>query len=252
MNDHLSIWNRVEKTDPKYTKAFSRGGGFRGTATNATWLVKRATDTFGPCGLGWGYEITEESFREGGPLLVENGQVLCHEVIHQVRLRLWYRQGDQTGEVMHFGQTTFVGKNKHGIFTDEEAPKKSLTDALTKCLSMLGFAGDVHLGLWDDNKYVAQRQEESSRDAALSDTKQAKALIAGALGKRGIVNGGMAAIVNGWLDGREFEDTSTDERRTFIAEINAGKHDPGHGEPTPEELAEVQPEAAPRKTGKAA
>ena len=43
------------------------------------------------------------------------------------------------GEVTHFGQTTFVGANKHGLFTDEEAPKKSLTDATNKALSMLGF-----------------------------------------------------------------------------------------------------------------
>lgn len=41
--ENLALWQRVEKTDPQYTKPFSRGGGFRGTATNATYLAKKAT-----------------------------------------------------------------------------------------------------------------------------------------------------------------------------------------------------------------
>lgn len=150
--DHLSLWRQVEQTDPHFTKAFSRGGGFRGTATNATYLVRRATEVFGPVGIGWGYDIVEEDMLIGAPL-DERG---THELIHRIRLKLWYRLGEQTGGVTHFGQTTFVGRNKNGFFTDEEAPKKSLTDALSKCLSMLGFAADVHLGRYDDNKYVAE------------------------------------------------------------------------------------------------
>ena len=36
-----------------------------------------------------------------------------------------------------------------------DAPKKSATDGMVKCLSMLGFAGDIFSGQWDDSKYVA-------------------------------------------------------------------------------------------------
>lgn len=66
--NHLKLWEQVEKTDPQYTKPFSRGGGFRGTATNATYLARRATETFGPMGIGWGLEILDESLMEGAPL----------------------------------------------------------------------------------------------------------------------------------------------------------------------------------------
>lgn len=154
--DNLALWHQVEKTDPQYTKPFSRGGGFRGTATNATYLAKKATETFGPMGIGWGVEILDEAVMDGAPL-DDHGN---RERIHKVRVKLWYLLNGERGEVVQFGQTTFVGRNRNGYFTDEEAPKKSLTDAMSKCLSLLGFSADIHLGRYDDNKYVEEVAHE--------------------------------------------------------------------------------------------
>jgi len=161
---NLDIWNSVGKTDPAYTKAFSRGGGFRGTATNATWLAKRATEMFGPIGIGWGIKVLDERVLDGAE----------GEKVHRVHICLWYKWDGELGKVEHFGQTTFVGKNKHGWFTDEEAPKKSLTDAMSKALSLLGFASDVHLGLFDDNKYVndLKREFAEREQTAANDQRQ--------------------------------------------------------------------------------
>lgn len=39
---------------------------------------------------------------------------------------------------------------------DHDAPKKALTDAITKGLSYLGFCADVFLGEFDGNKYTAK------------------------------------------------------------------------------------------------
>lgn len=169
---NLAIWAAVEKTDPKYTKGFSRGGGFKGTATNATYLARKATETFGPCGTGWGITVLNEEVFTGAPHIVGE-QVVAHDMIHKVHARLWYVLDGKRGEVEQFGQTQFVGKNKNGFYTDEEAPKKSLTDAMSKCLSLLGFSADIHLGLYDDNKYVAKLWEEF---APAVDEKQAAML----------------------------------------------------------------------------
>ena len=160
--DKLALWSAVEKTDPKFTKEFNRSGGFKGTAINPTWLAKRATETFGPIGIGWGYAIQDESYQKGHDFINENGQVLGSVVIHKLRLEVWYIWNGSLGRVQQFGQTEFVGRNKYGLFTDEEAPKKSLTDALSKCLSLIGFAADVHMGLFDDNKYVNTRRDEEA------------------------------------------------------------------------------------------
>ena len=40
---------------------------------------------------------------------------------------------------------------------DEDAPKKSVTDGMVKCLSLIGVAGDIFSGRWDDSKYVAEQ-----------------------------------------------------------------------------------------------
>ena len=170
-NANLELWNSVQETDPKYTKSFSRSGGFKGTAINHTYQQRRATETFGPKGIGWGSIILDEKYVEGAPL-VHKEQVLAHrEIVHVVRIELWYALKDtRRGAVQAFGQTTFVGSNKHGFYTDEEAPKKSLTDAESKALASLGFSADVHLGLFDDNKYVSDLKAKS--DEAEKAAKQ--------------------------------------------------------------------------------
>jgi hypothetical protein len=151
---NLTLWNAVQATDPAYTKSFSRSGGFRGTAISHPYQQKRATEQFGPKGLGWGTVVLDERYAEGAPIIHPQHGVIGREVIHVLRVELWYELNGKRGAVQAFGQTTFVGSNKHGTFTDEEAPKKSLTDAESKALASLGFSADVHLGLFDDSKYV--------------------------------------------------------------------------------------------------
>lgn len=175
---NLAIWNSVCETDPRHTKSFSRGGGFSGTAINHTYQTRRATEAFGPKGIGWGVEILSEDWRNGAPLIDDKHGVIGHETVHVLRIKLWYKRGDERGEIISYGQTTFVGKNKHGIFTDEEAPKKSLTDAESKALASLGFSADIHLGLYDNNKYVNDlkariEQAEKPKGPTVDDVRTA-------------------------------------------------------------------------------
>lgn len=168
MNKNLSIWDAVQKTDPKYTKAFNRAGGFSGTAINAVYLIHKATELWGPIGSKWGYRNIQEEIIKGAPIII-NGETVCNELVHKLTIEIFYPDGALTS----FGVTTMVGKNKYGPFTDEEAPKKSLTDALTKGLSWLGFSSDVHLGLYDDNKYVSEvrKQFDDERKQAANEPK---------------------------------------------------------------------------------
>ena len=171
--DRLSIWREVQETPPNYTKQFNRGGGFKGTATNPTFLAMRATELFGPMGIGWGIDIVDEELMQGAPIFLEDGHTL-HEMVHKVRVKLWYVWEERKGEIYQFGQTTFVGKNKYGPYTDEEAPKKSITDAMSKCLSLLGFSADIHLGLYDDNKYVNNLKHKQEEDLAKKMAEKAE------------------------------------------------------------------------------
>lgn len=183
-NPNLALWNRNETTDVfvgddttrQVAKSFSRGGGFSGTSANATYIVKRLTAEFGPLGKGWGIDPEVEEYREGAPLFDKEGKPYgVRETVHVLRVRFWYMLDGERISFVQYGQTTFIGANKYGLTTDEEAPKKSLTDALTKSASWIGFAADIYMGMWDDNKRVMRRemeakteQENAMRRAALA------------------------------------------------------------------------------------
>lgn len=167
MPGNLNIWESVQKTDPKFTKEYTGPGGFTGTAVNAQYLAMRATEIFGPCGTGWGYNVLEERFDIGGPLTNKEGVVLANAQVHTLKVELWYLGPDGDRKtVMHYGHTPFVTQNKFGISTDFEAPKKSLTDAIGKCLSQLGFSADIRLGLYDDIHYVNEVKAEAEIERA--------------------------------------------------------------------------------------
>lgn len=161
--ENLNIWNEVQATDPKYTKAYSNDGG--GTSINAVYMVKKATEVFGPLGKGWGYTVLEERYDQGGPLeVLESGTVYAQT--HTLKLELWYIVDGNRCTITHFGHTPYVSKNRYGVATDTEAPKKSLTDAIKKCLSMLGFSSDIFMGEFDDQDYLAKRSQEAEIERA--------------------------------------------------------------------------------------
>ncbi|WP_447869886.1 hypothetical protein [Serratia fonticola] len=182
--DNLAIWNKVYKTDPKHTKAFSNNGG--GTSINGTYMVMEATKLFGPQGINWGVEVVEERFDNGAPIMQpikqEDGTVikgvipdgvggyLC-EVNHTVRINLWFEQGGKTAVIPAYGCTPYIYSTKYGPVSDGEAPKKSLTDATKKALSQLGFSADVFLGLYDDVNY---RQENDAEFALKNASDKAE------------------------------------------------------------------------------
>jgi len=154
MSNNLVIWNQVKTTDPRFTKNFRRAGGFSGTSIDPMYNIYRATQLFGPIGIGWGFEVINEQIIEGAPILDNQGQCIGYEKIHELKLRVWYKYNGETGEIFSSGATMLVGKNKNGFYSDDEAVKKSITDALSKALSYLGFSADVHLGRFDSNKYT--------------------------------------------------------------------------------------------------
>ncbi|MBG6083014.1 hypothetical protein [Rubrivivax gelatinosus] len=154
----LRIWERVQATDPAFTRSFTSSAGFSGTAIAPIYLACKATEVFGPFGIGWGIDLLEgsERFIEGAPIGYDaDGRVAVRTIVHSGRFELWYMLDGQRGSVRHWGSTTFVGRSGDAIVTNEDAQKMSQTDAMSKCLSLLGFGADVHMGLFDDAKYVA-------------------------------------------------------------------------------------------------
>lgn len=131
-------WEKLAKTDAKYTKKFTRKGGFSGTDINPAYRLKRMTEVYGEAGVGWGW-VLEKTWRETFP----SGDYVFAQV------NLWtekpsYLTGAQIGG-------TAIDR------TPDEAYKMAITDALGKCMLALGVCADVYLGEFD-SKYSRQQQ----------------------------------------------------------------------------------------------
>ena len=165
---NMQIWNRVEKTDTRYTKD-AKVGGQQITSLNGTARIMKATEIFGPVGIGFGWTVLEERFDKGAEIFVGEGDkraTLGFELNHTVKIRFWIKQDGERGEFDQYGCTPYLYKSKYGTTTDGEAPKKSLTDAIKKSLSMLGFSADVFLGMFDDKDYVNALEDEQAIEQA--------------------------------------------------------------------------------------
>jgi len=138
---NTKLWDSVEKTDPKFTKKVNQRGGF--TAIGAQYQVRKATEAFGPFGIGWG--VKEETFQR----YEDTGLVLYQGT-------LWYKYGEDNGEVPIHSSIKYHANSR----VDDDFAKKVATDAMTKGLSKLGFNADVFMGLFDDNKYVKALKKE--------------------------------------------------------------------------------------------
>ncbi len=167
--DH-AYWRDVEKTDPRHVKPIT-GRQYSGTSPNVTYLIEKATKVYGLCGHGFGWEVVDERYLDGE--VYQNG---TREIHHVVRIRFWTRH-PMNGEIGHFesyGQTRMAYMTKGGRYQfDEDGPKKSLTDAITKALSQLGFSADIFMGRYDDNKYVAELRGEFGASADTPTTPAA-------------------------------------------------------------------------------
>lgn len=158
---NLNLWNKVEKTHPKYTKELKTGGR-KMTAINAQYQVKNATNIFGKYGNSWGLKNIELNY-------INN---LCNnQVLAVCKAIFYYPDGEFEIGSSILVQSWIASKSYNKV--DDDFVKKLETDMTTKALSKLGFNADVFLGLYDDNKYVndIRKEFEQERLPALTDTQ---------------------------------------------------------------------------------
>lgn len=150
---NTAIWDALSKTDPAHTKGFNRSGGFKGTAIKPQWVVSRLTEHFGPVGVGWGMgEPIFQVVPAGSETLVYCTVSAWHTARENV---FWGVGGDKV-----------MTQRQSGAFVDDEAFKKAFTDAIMNAFKFVGVAADVHMGLFDDSKYVQEMKAEFAPEPA--------------------------------------------------------------------------------------
>ena len=145
--DNLELYNSF-RVVPEEAKRKIAGGRLNGmTDINSMWRLKRLTEQFGPCGVGWKTE-NEHYWTEPGA----DGVIAAF-----CELDLLYLQNGAWSQPVHgIGGSMLVAKEKNGLYTSDEAYKMARTDAIGVAGKMLGLGADVYNDS-DRTKYKAER-----------------------------------------------------------------------------------------------
>lgn len=154
--DNLKIYNQVREV-PKNAQKQITAGRLKGmTDINPQWRIQTLTETFGPCGIGWYTEEIKREFTTGA-----NGVICCF-----VDINLYVKHDNEWSKPIYgTGGSTFVAKEKDGLYTSDEVVKMAYTDALSVACKQLGFGADIY---WNknDSKYSGKPETQQTKTQA--------------------------------------------------------------------------------------
>ena len=155
-NNNLSLWNKVEKTNPKYTKK-AKVGGMSITAIAPQYQIMMVTEQFGIYGKTWGFKNIQLDYS-----LIEKYDMVVFK-------GTFFFPGGQFEIINSY--KLFINNAK--TMLDDNFAKKIETDTLTKAISKLGFNADIFMGKFDDVRYVqeANTHFQKIESKAIEDRK---------------------------------------------------------------------------------
>lgn len=166
-NKNTKLYESLRAVPENAQKSFTNGR-FNGTDINPMWRIKRMTEMFGPCGIGWYYEVVNRSIEKS-----LDGSSLCTFI----GINLYIRDevsGGWSKPIYGEGGNTFCQlvadkkTNTTKFFTTDEAYKMALTDAFSNATKQLGLGADVwferdkvHSTKYDQQQEVANGEVET-------------------------------------------------------------------------------------------
>ena len=143
--ENLRIYEQVRSV-PAEAKKNIGGGRLKGmTDINPMWRIKKLTEVFGVCGIGWKYEIVEKWIETA---------MAKDEITANVIINLYIRdeEGKWSDPIPGIGGSMLVASEQKGLYVNDECYKMALTDAISVACKALGMGADVY---WekDTTKY---------------------------------------------------------------------------------------------------
>ncbi len=157
-NNNLAVYEQLRNC-PDEAKRKIQSGRLTGKSDiNPMWRLKKMTEVFGICGIGWKYTITKMWTESYGS-----------EVKAFVNIDLFVRDTETkewSEPIPGTGGSSFVAKEKGGAYVSDECYKMALTDALSVSMKALGMAADVYFAADADlgTKY-SQQESVANGDA---------------------------------------------------------------------------------------
>lgn len=160
--NNLEIYDSLKEVPNKMLKTITAGRLKGMSDIKPQWRIKRLTEVFGPCGIGWKIQNLKFTYER-----VES------EIVCNCYLEFLYKyQGEWSEPIPGVGGSNFsTWENKtdwetkekiKSLYVSDEAEKMAYTDALSVATKMIGLAGDIYMGY--GGKYdtpVAQEQKQT-------------------------------------------------------------------------------------------
>ena len=162
MEKNLELYNKVRQV-PESAQKPIRGGRLKGmTDINPMWRIKTLTDLFGPCGIGWYYEVKDRWIETS----MSNDEITAN-----VLISLYIKhEGEWSAPIQGIGGSKLVANEKQGLYVNDECFKMALTDAISVACKALGVGADIY---WsnDNTKYNDTKKENFEQEMEAERTK---------------------------------------------------------------------------------
>lgn len=153
MNENLEAWNSLATPPPEAMRVIE-GGRLKGfTDIVPQWRYKIMTKVYGPCGVGWRFEISKlwtEQGVDGG--MMAHAAVAVYTCIERVGNGVVWSE-----PIPGVGSSNLIANEHAGLHANNEAFKMAVTDALGTALKMLGVASDVYEGRFESKYQQAEK-----------------------------------------------------------------------------------------------
>lgn len=155
--DNMKTYNFFAEV-PENAKREISSGRLKGkTDINPMWRIKMLTERYGPCGVGWTYEIKDKRITEGA------GGVMCAFLDIDLFVK---ENGEWSKGIPGTGGSTFVAKESKGPYTNDECFKMALTDAISVSCKALGMGASVY---WEKGGSKYDLENDDKKDETPKD-----------------------------------------------------------------------------------
>lgn len=164
--ENMTIYDACRSVPETAKKAITAGRLKGKTDINPMWRIKRLTEQFGPCGIGWYYKPVRKWMETHGD-----------EIAAFVDIELYVKIGGEWSmPIAGTGGSMFAARQKDGVYVSDECYKMATTDAISVACKQLGVGADVY---WDADrtKYDDPKSPTTMQQAEAPVDKQRAELI---------------------------------------------------------------------------
>jgi len=154
MCKNLELYNQARQVPNEAQKPIAAGRLKGYTDINPMWRIKKLTELFGVCGVGWYTDIVRTWLDKGE-----------RETTANVEIKLYIKvDGEWSKGISGIGASKFINQEKNGAYDNDECYKCAYTDAMSVACKQLGIGADVYFAK-DTDKYSYGENTGSNSNA---------------------------------------------------------------------------------------